>query len=469
MTEPIASTLLLVSGDSTGGEAGRQAEALAEALATRLGQLVVLRRAASPGEPLTSGIRALVGAGAQRLVIVPLILSPGQEQGEIPSAITWASRRWPFLTFHLAAPPSWQEWAACLKATALDALGGLEAPAEETAVLLAGAGGPNPLTNANLARLAHLVQEATAFARVDHAFQDAARPGVSEAVQALGRLGPRNLVVLPWLLDADGLHRLTDQVKQAGREDGLRAVVAASPVAHPALIDVLSAHHQAALADNSLLAPSWTEIQKQIARGQAFAAEPACRSSVLEETQLRELDRKINELLPPQYQGRYDEVRPESMGTAPLRFDSGGKVAWNEMWTSFCDLALAGGPPHRGTLLEVVPAGECLAEPEKYQAVVAEIERGIRLVTGLPVVPAKTPGWVGVRCDGEEMAVWLLRAIIVENVVVRREGDVLYLPAGPRFTLQREIKNVVTVVAKTCHYWTSHLAARRRPASQKSD
>jgi sirohydrochlorin cobaltochelatase len=70
------------------------------------------------------------------------------------------------------------------------------------------------------------------------------------------------------------------------------------------------------------------------------------------------------------------------------------------------------------------------------------------------------PGWIGVACVDEAMAVWLLRAILVENVMVRREGAVLYLPAGARFTLEDEIKNVITAVAKTYHYWTQHAAAR---------
>jgi len=30
------------------------------------------------------------------------------------------------------------------------------------------------------------------------------------------------------------------------------------------------------------------------------------------------------------------------------------------------------------------------------------------------------------------------------------------LPAGPAFRLDKEIKNVITVVAKTHHYWTEH-------------
>jgi sirohydrochlorin cobaltochelatase len=49
-----------------------------------------------------------------------------------------------------------------------------------------------------------------------------------------------------------------------------------------------------------------------------------------------------------------------------------------------------------------------------------------------------------------------MRAIVVENVLARREGAILFLPASPRFTLCEEIKNVVTAVAKTYHYWREH-------------
>ncbi len=167
----------------------------------------------------------------------------------------------------------------------------------------------------------------------------------------------------------------------------------------------------------------------------------------------------LRDLLPP----RYRDGRPVSyapMGSAPMRYDDDGQVAWNEMWTSFCDLALAGGPPHRDTLLEPVDPQEARANPQAYERAIAEIERGLRLVTGLPVVHSEKLGWIGVRCESEEMALWLLRAIIVENVCVRREGVVLYLPAGPSFLLEKEIKNVVTVVAKTNHYWQEHLRSR---------
>ena len=168
----------------------------------------------------------------------------------------------------------------------------------------------------------------------------------------------------------------------------------------------------------------------------------------------------MSDLLPPRYQnGKIVSAAP--MGIAPMRYADDGQVAWDEMWTDFCDLALAGGPSHRGTLLEPVSPEEVKADQDGYERVVAEIERGLHLVTGLPIVRSESLGWVGLHCIDEEMALWLLRAIIVENVCVRREGTILFLPAGPAFVLEKEIKNVITVVAKTHHYWTEHIRSSR--------
>jgi hypothetical protein len=61
------------------------------------------------------------------------------------------------------------------------------------------------------------------------------------------------------------------------------------------------------------------------------------------------------------------------------------------------------------------------------------------------------------------MAEWLVRAITMENVAVRRcEGGTIDLPAGPEYRLEREIKNVITVIAKTSHYWNGHMPAAQR-------
>lgn len=166
-------------------------------------------------------------------------------------------------------------------------------------------------------------------------------------------------------------------------------------------------------------------------------------------------------ILPPRYQDPGVTVSAAPMGAATLAYDKDGQVAWDAMWTGYCELALAGGPPHRGSLLEPVSADEIARKPEQYERVVQEMERGIHLVTGLPTRRSDTPGWIGLVCESEEMALWLLRAIVVENVTVRREENVLWFPAGPDFRLEREIKNVVTVIAKTNHYWQEHM---RTPA-----
>ena len=95
------------------------------------------------------------------------------------------------------------------------------------------------------------------------------------------------------------------------------------------------------------------------------------------------------------------------MGSAGLKYDADGKVAWNEIWGSFCDLAMAGGPPHKGTLLEPASAAEIEAEPERHQNVVDEICRGITMVSELAPEASPIPGWVRVECDRKVTAVGL--------------------------------------------------------------
>lgn len=164
---------------------------------------------------------------------------------------------------------------------------------------------------------------------------------------------------------------------------------------------------------------------------------------------------RADAILPQRYQGGV-AVSAAPMGAAALTYDADGAVAWDDVWTGYCELALAGGPPHRATLLEPVASESVAIDPAGYARVVAEIRRGLELVTARATQLSTTPGWVGLVCDNEAMALWLLRAIVVENITVRREDAVLYLPAGPAYRLEREIKSIVTVVAKTAHYWTEH-------------
>jgi sirohydrochlorin cobaltochelatase len=172
---------------------------------------------------------------------------------------------------------------------------------------------------------------------------------------------------------------------------------------------------------------------------------------------LEELEARLKTILPKEYQETYQTLEPAPMKSAGLKFAKDGTVAWDDIWGSFCDLAMAGGPPHKGTLLEPGAPADIDAHHARYDDVVREICRGAMMVTGLTVRPSPMPGWVRVICVNEGMAAWLLRAIVMENVAVRSESRLLDLPAAPHFRLEKEIKNVITVIAKTCHYWLGHM------------
>ena len=177
----------------------------------------------------------------------------------------------------------------------------------------------------------------------------------------------------------------------------------------------------------------------------------------IDRSELDLVEKRLKALLPEEYQDSYEDLQSTPMGAAGLKYDADGRVAWDEIWGSFCDLAMAGGPPHKGALLQPATAVEIEAARERYQEVVSEICRGIRMVTELAANPSPVVGWVRVNCLNEAMAGWLHRAITMENVAVRSEGNTLDLPAGPHFRLEKEIKNVITVIAKTNHYWTGHM------------
>lgn len=176
------------------------------------------------------------------------------------------------------------------------------------------------------------------------------------------------------------------------------------------------------------------------------------------------LTMRLRTLLPEEYQESFENVKPVSMGSAGLKYDEDGLVAWDEIWQSFCDLAMAGGPPHRGRLLEPGTRAEIALDPERYEAVCAELCRGVEMVSGLVAEPSGFRGWIDVECPSRAMAGWLARAINIENVSAHVDGMMLHLPAGPQYRVEKEIKNVVVSIAKTCHYWVGHTSVAQHRA-----
>ena len=108
------------------------------------------------------------------------------------------------------------------------------------------------------------------------------------------------------------------------------------------------------------------------------------------------LDTRLKTLLPEEYQESYETIEPKPMRSAGSKYDADGQVAWDEIWGSFCDLAMAGGPPHKGTLLEPGTEAEIDAQFDRYDEVAEEICRGIRHGHRPAGVRGARP-WLGLR------------------------------------------------------------------------
>jgi sirohydrochlorin cobaltochelatase len=273
---------------------------------------------------------------------------------------------------------------------------------------------------------------------VDAAFYGEATPDMASAIQRCVQSGVQRIVALPYLLYEPSLYQsIRAQAQQIQTTyPHVEIVTAAHLGLHDGVIEAVNQRYQEAMTVSAIFGDD-LERQIRLSHGHTHGRQT---------------------ILPPRYQDGA-AVSAAPMGASDLIYDADGRVAWDEIWGSFCDLALAGGPPHRGTLLEPVSPELVKNDPQRYQWVLAELERGIRMITGLPVITNAAPGWIGVQCADEDMALWLLRAIVVENISIRREDNVLYFPVGPHFRLEAEIKNIITVIAKTHHYWTEHVIA----------
>ncbi len=463
----MTATALLLIGHGTDDAAGvAEYHQLAALVQQRLDCFVQPCFLELADPPIGQAIDACAQAGYERIVALPLLLgAAGHQKNDIPVALRQARLRWPHLTILYGAPLGVQY--ALLKALA-DRLAAAEAaappfPRAETALAVIGRGSSDPDSNADVARMARLLWEGRGYARVLYGFYSVTTPRVPETIDACIALGARRVIVIPYLLFTGRiLQRIGTQVAAARQRYPDRELLLTEHLGlHEGVVAAIEQRFHEAVAGQAAVNCDLCKYRRLLPGFTADFGRP--QSSDHEHGLRGEAPvTPLTAILPPRYRGGRP-VSAAPMTAAPLVFDEHGQVAWDRVWggddpdNPFCELALAGGPPHRGTLLEPVDPATVHADPIGYQRVIAELARALTMVTDLPVKTDVTPGWIGLVCDSEEMAIWLLRAIIVENVSVRREDHVLLLPAGPQFRLEAEIKNVVTAVAKTYHYWKEHI------------
>jgi sirohydrochlorin cobaltochelatase len=149
---------------------------------------------------VTEAWGTLAGQGHRALAAVPLVLvAAGHAKGDIPAALEREVHRHPGTSYRFGRPLGPHPVLLDLLAERVAAV----VPAREwtdTAVVLVGRGSTDPDANAEVCKVARLLQETRDFAFVETAFVSLARPDVPGGLTRARLLGARRVVVAPYFL-----------------------------------------------------------------------------------------------------------------------------------------------------------------------------------------------------------------------------------------------------------------------------
>ncbi|HWE88965.1 MAG TPA: sirohydrochlorin chelatase [Pseudonocardiaceae bacterium] len=166
---------------------------------------------------VTEAWQTLAGQGHRRLAAVPLVLvAAGHAKGDIPAALEREVRRSPGVSYRFGRPLGPHPTLLTLLGERIAAVA---ATGTDTAVLLVGRGSTDPDANAEVCKVARLLQETQGFAFVETAFVSLATPNVAEGLERVRRLGAAQVVVAPYFL-FDGVlpQRVVEQSVAFGAE-----------------------------------------------------------------------------------------------------------------------------------------------------------------------------------------------------------------------------------------------------------
>jgi sirohydrochlorin cobaltochelatase len=195
---------LLIAGHGTVDAAGvGEFTAFIERMRTRLapeGVDVVGGFIELSAPAVTQAWQRLVELGHRRMAAVPLVLvAAGHAKGDIPAALHREVIRNPGTSFAFGRPLGPHPILLDLLAERIAEV----VPADEfadTAVVLVGRGSTDPDANAEVCKVARLLQETRGFAFVETAFVSLATPNVADGLHRATLLGARRIIVAPYFL-----------------------------------------------------------------------------------------------------------------------------------------------------------------------------------------------------------------------------------------------------------------------------
>jgi precorrin-8X/cobalt-precorrin-8 methylmutase len=179
-------------------------------------ELMALMRNAAPGRAIAHGflefalptideaVRSVVESGTRRVVMLPaLLLAATHAKNDMPGELALLKRRFPGVEFHFGAPTDAHPLLLRLaQQRIVEAEARSERPIKrsEACLVVVGRGTTDPDANADVSKLARMLEEGLGFGASYVCYAGTAEPSVSQGLRRAARLSDQRLVIFPYFL-----------------------------------------------------------------------------------------------------------------------------------------------------------------------------------------------------------------------------------------------------------------------------
>jgi sirohydrochlorin cobaltochelatase len=228
---------------------------------------------------IQEGIDRLLARGAKRIVVLPgVLMAAGHAKNDMASEVRLARQRHPgceiLMGRALDVEPRLLQLCHLRYQEALADRPAI--PPSETLLLLVGRGSSDPDANANIAKVARLLQEGYPTAWAGIAFSGVTAPLLPDALSTCERMGFRRIVVQPYFLFTGVLlKRIYQQVEERRRARPDFDYLATPHLqAHPLLLETFAERAQEALSGNGHMNCSLCQYRVAILGHETAVGEP---------------------------------------------------------------------------------------------------------------------------------------------------------------------------------------------------
>jgi precorrin-8X/cobalt-precorrin-8 methylmutase len=178
--------------------------------------LVALMRSAAPGRSIVHGflefavptideaVRMTVEGGATRVVMLPaLLLAATHAKNDMPGELTLLKRQFPGVEFHFGAPTDLHPLLLRLaqqRIVEAETRSARSIKRSDSCLVVVGRGTSDPDANADVSKLARMLEEGLGFGASYVCYAGTAEPSVSEGLRRAARLSDQRLVIFPYFL-----------------------------------------------------------------------------------------------------------------------------------------------------------------------------------------------------------------------------------------------------------------------------